>query len=80
MRSKHIPVAGTSLTPFEKQVLRLVSQGYTNTEIAKCIGRSRSSIGICIWRIKARLGIDRDLRLAILKNQYEKLWRSESGK
>lgn len=73
---KNKPRVGTELTAWEKQVLRLVCQGYSNTEIAEMTGHTKSSIAITIWRVRIRLGIERDLRLALLRNYWE---RGKSG-
>jgi two-component system, NarL family, response regulator len=50
-------VPGTTLTPREECVLRLVAKGFTNREIARLIGRSAETPKMHLKRIMAKLGV-----------------------
>ena len=62
----------TNLTAWEKQVLRLLCQGYSNIEIGKMTGHSASSVGTAVFPVRDKLEIERDLRLALLRNYWER--------
>ncbi len=51
------PVALDELSPREVEVLRLVSKGYRNAEVAKLLGLSPQTVGSYIKSIYSKLGI-----------------------
>ncbi len=71
--TQHIPPINSKLTTYESDVLLLVSQGWTNQEVAYKLHRTPQSICMTIRRLRYKLDLHRDLRHEILAEQYKQL-------
>jgi len=60
------PRARPSLTDREKEVLRLVCDGLTNSEIATCLGVSRETVKSELKRIFRKIGVANRTQAAVL--------------
>ncbi|MDQ7028849.1 MAG: response regulator transcription factor [Ardenticatenia bacterium] len=59
------------LTPREKEVLRLIAQGYSNTEIAEALNLAYQTVRNYISRIYSKLGVHSRSEVIMLARQYE---------
>ena len=56
-----------ALTPREREILQLASEGYENDQIAEHLGLSRSSLSSYFTRIYEKLGVRQARQQAILR-------------
>jgi DNA-binding CsgD family transcriptional regulator len=70
------PTGAEEMTPAEREVLRWVRLGRTNTEIAMILGRSRFTVKTHIQRMLAKTGLDNRTQLCDLANRQPQTSRS----
>ncbi len=65
------------LTPRERDVLRLIAQGYSNSEIAEELGLAYQTVRNYISRIYSKLGVRSRSEAVMLGQQYAETHRQE---
>lgn len=62
--SREIPVVAEKLSPREEEIVRLISRGCTNKEVAKALGMSDKTVKAHLSHIFAKLGVNRRTQLS----------------
>ena len=60
------PMATLDLTPREREVLRLVAEGWSNARIAEALGISAKTASVHVSNILAKLGVENRVEAAAL--------------
>lgn len=62
--------ANEKLSPREEEIVRLISRGCTNKEIAKALGLSDKTVKAHLSHVFAKLGVTRRAQLALSRNPF----------